>query len=50
LWEEALELLMTIAVGAVAFFGVAYLLGVDEVRDVVDLVTRRFVRRNQPSA
>jgi putative peptidoglycan lipid II flippase len=50
LWEEALELLMTIAVGAGVFFAVAYLLGVDEVRDVVDLVRRRFVRRDQPSA
>jgi predicted PurR-regulated permease PerM len=49
-WEEALELFMTIAVGAGAFFGVAWLLGVDEVRDVVDLVRRRFVRRDQPSA
>ncbi|HEY6205026.1 MAG TPA: murein biosynthesis integral membrane protein MurJ [Chthoniobacterales bacterium] len=50
LWEEALELLMTIGVGVAAFFGVAYLLRVAEVRDVVDLVSRRLVRRDQPSA
>jgi putative peptidoglycan lipid II flippase len=46
LWEEALELLMTIALGAIAFFAVAYFLGVNEVRDVVDLVKRRFGRRD----
>ncbi|MEY2480165.1 MAG: putative peptidoglycan lipid flippase [Verrucomicrobiota bacterium] len=35
------EMLLTIAVGAAAFFGAAYLLRVAEVRDVAELVKRR---------
>ena len=37
-------LTITIAAGAAAFFGTAYLLRVDEVRDVVELIRRRFTR------
>jgi putative peptidoglycan lipid II flippase len=50
LWQETVELLITIGVGVVVFFGAAYSLGVAEVRDVVDLVRRRLGRMNQPRA
>ncbi|MFN2542474.1 MAG: murein biosynthesis integral membrane protein MurJ [Chthoniobacterales bacterium] len=50
LWQETIELLITIGVGVAVFFGAAYSLGVAEVRDVVDLVRRRLGRMNQPSA
>jgi putative peptidoglycan lipid II flippase len=39
--EKLSALLVAIAVGAAAFFGAAFLLRVDEVRDVVDLIRRR---------
>jgi putative peptidoglycan lipid II flippase len=39
-----IEMLVTIAIGAAAFFGVAYLLRVTEVHDVAELVRRRFGR------
>src|SRR4051794_16130258 len=42
--RNAAGLTITIAAGAAAFFGTAYLLRVDEVRDVVDLVRRRFTK------
>src|SRR6478672_5729846 len=42
LWRKALGLTITIAAGAAIFFGAAYLLRVDEVREVVGLVRRRF--------
>jgi putative peptidoglycan lipid II flippase len=44
LLRNALGLTITIAAGAAAFFGTAYLLHVAEVRDVVELVRRRFKR------
>ena len=43
-WERAVSLLPTIAIGAGAFFGAAYLLRVAEVRDVVELVRGRLGR------
>jgi len=42
LWQKALGLVVTIAVGSAAFFGAAYALHVAEVRDVVELVRGRF--------
>jgi putative peptidoglycan lipid II flippase len=42
LWREALGLVVTIASGGGVFFGVAYLLHVAEVRDVVELVRGKF--------
>jgi putative peptidoglycan lipid II flippase len=50
LWQELAELLITIALGVVIFFGAAYLLRVNEVHDVVDLVQRRLRGIGQPSA
>jgi putative peptidoglycan lipid II flippase len=43
--ERALALLPTIAIGAGAFFGMAYLLRVEEVRDVVVLVRGKLGRK-----
>src|SRR5438445_7605173 len=43
-WKNFLALMVTIAAGAGAFFGAAYLLRVAEVHDVVELVRRRFAR------
>jgi peptidoglycan biosynthesis protein MviN/MurJ (putative lipid II flippase) len=43
-WQRIAVLLPTIAVGAAAFFGTAYVLNVAEVRDVVLLVRNRFSR------
>jgi putative peptidoglycan lipid II flippase len=40
-WKKIVDLTITIVVGAAAFFGAAFLLRVNEVRDVVDLVRRR---------
>jgi putative peptidoglycan lipid II flippase len=42
LWWRAAGLTTAIALAATAFFGAAYLLQVAEVRDVVELVRRRF--------
>jgi len=42
LLRQAVGLLVTIAVGGGVFFGAAYLLRVEELRDVVHLVRRRF--------
>ena len=50
LWQKIFALTITIAFGVVTFFGTAFLLRVNEVRDVVDLIRRRFGRANQPSA
>ena len=44
-WQRAFGLLPTIALGAGAFFGMAYLLHVDEVRDVVQLVRGKLGRK-----
>jgi peptidoglycan biosynthesis protein MviN/MurJ (putative lipid II flippase) len=38
-------LIVTIAFGATAFFGVAFVLRVSEVQDIVDLFRRRFANR-----
>jgi putative peptidoglycan lipid II flippase len=39
--EKLCAMLVAIAVGATAFFGAAFLLHVDEVQDVIDLIRRR---------
>ncbi|HJT82008.1 MAG TPA: murein biosynthesis integral membrane protein MurJ [Chthoniobacterales bacterium] len=44
LWQETVELLAVIAVAAMSFFAAAFLLRVDEVREVFDLVKRKVVR------
>ncbi len=41
-WKKIVDLTITIAVGAGVFFGAAYLLRVAELRDVVDLVRKKF--------
>ena len=41
LWKKIVDLAITIALGVATFFGAAFLLGVREVRDVVDLVRER---------
>jgi len=41
-WQRVFAVLLVIAVAAAVFFGSAFLFRVDEVRDVVDLVRRRF--------
>ena len=43
-WKKIVDLTITIFAGIAIFFGVAYLLRVPELRDVVDLVRRRFLR------
>lgn len=43
-WQEALAMLVTMIFGAGSYFGTAYLLGVAEVHDVVDLLRRRLRR------
>ena len=45
LWQETVELLGVISVAALSFFAVAFLLRVDEVREVIDLAKRRVVRK-----
>jgi len=49
-WQRIFGVLLVIAVAAAVFFGSAFLFRVDEVRDVVDLVRRKFGRSNQASA
>jgi putative peptidoglycan lipid II flippase len=44
LWQEIVDLAITIALGVAVFFGAAYLLRVSEIQDVADLVRRRFGR------
>jgi len=41
-WKKVIELTITIALGSATYFGVAYLLRVAEVHDVVTLVRRKF--------
>ncbi|MEY2493045.1 MAG: putative peptidoglycan lipid flippase [Verrucomicrobiota bacterium] len=48
LWQKGIDLLITISIGAFAFFASAYALRVAEVHDVVTLVRKRF--GVQPSA
>ncbi|MEP6604197.1 MAG: murein biosynthesis integral membrane protein MurJ [Spartobacteria bacterium] len=43
-WKKIVDLAITISVGSVAFFSVAFLLRVDEVRDVTGLIRRRLGR------
>jgi peptidoglycan biosynthesis protein MviN/MurJ (putative lipid II flippase) len=45
-WQRALGLLPTIGGGAGVFFGMAYLLHVEEVRDVVVLVRGKLGRKS----
>jgi putative peptidoglycan lipid II flippase len=49
-WQRVFGVLLVIATAAAAFFGSAYLFRIDEVRDVVSLVRRKFRRGDQPSA
>jgi len=49
-WQRIFGVLLVISVATAVFFGSAFLFRVDEVRDVVDLVRRKFARKNQPSA
>src|SRR5438477_883020 len=49
-WQRIFGVLLVIAIAAAVFFGSAFLFRVDEVRDIVDLVRRRFARNDQPSA
>src|ERR1700730_2805568 len=44
-WKKVVDVLMTVAIGAATFFGTAFVLRVNEIRDVVDLVRRRFGSR-----
>jgi len=44
-WQRIFGVLLVIGVAAVVFFGSAFLFRVDEVRDVVQLVRRKFARR-----
>jgi len=50
LLTKTIDLAVTIGVGIVTFFGVAFLLQVHEVRDVVDLLRRRLGRSGQARA
>ncbi len=43
-WQKAIEITVTIWAAAAAFFGVAYLLHVEELHDVVELARRRLRR------
>jgi hypothetical protein len=40
LWKKIVDLAITIAVGVLTFFGAAFLLRVNEVRDLIELVRR----------
>ena len=46
--QKLCALIGTIVVSAAVFFGVAFLLGVDELRDVFELVRRRVARGSSP--
>ncbi|HAK07177.1 MAG TPA: hypothetical protein DCO65_07950 [Spartobacteria bacterium] len=41
-WKMIVDVTITIAIGAAAFFGTAFLLRVSELDDVVELIRRRF--------
>src|SRR6267142_7159053 len=43
-WEKIIGMVVVIALAATVFFGSAFLLRVTEVRDIVDLIRRRFAR------
>ena len=43
-WKKIIDLTITIPIAAAAFFSVAFLLRVDEVREVVELVRRKLSR------
>lgn len=44
-WMNALAILLTIAIGSGVFYGAAFLMRIAELRDIVDLVRRRFTGR-----
>ena len=44
IWQKAIEVVVTVALGGAVFFGAAYLLHVAELRDVVVLVRGRLMR------
>ena len=44
IWQKAIEVVVTVALGGAVFFGAAYLLHVAELRDVVVLVRGRLSR------
>jgi len=46
LWQKVVNLTVVIATAAIAFFAVAFALGVDEVREVIELARKRLVRRS----
>ena len=46
LWQRIFGVLLVISVATVVFFGSAFLFRVDEVRDVVELVRRKFARKS----
>jgi putative peptidoglycan lipid II flippase len=43
-WQKIIGVLVVIAIAAAVFFGSAFLMRVHEIRDIVDLVWRRFAR------
>src|ERR1700719_1516804 len=43
-WQKIIDVLVVIAVAAAVFFGSAFLMRVHEIRDIVDLVRRKFGR------
>jgi putative peptidoglycan lipid II flippase len=49
-WQEIFGVLLVIGVAVALFFGSAFFFRVDEVRDVVNLVRRKFGHGRQPSA
>jgi putative peptidoglycan lipid II flippase len=49
IWQKAIEVVVTVALGGAVFFGAAYLLHVAELRDVVVLIRSRFSRLRRSS-
>jgi putative peptidoglycan lipid II flippase len=43
-WQKAIEVVVTVVLGGAVFFGMAYVLHVAELRDVVELVRAKFSR------
>ena len=44
IWQKAIDLLITIPIAAIVFFGAAYALRVGEIQDLVMLLRRRLGR------
>ena len=42
-WKRIIDVAVTIVLGGAAFFGTAYLLGIAELRDAVELARKRFL-------